>query len=174
MKPPLRTKSVGTKVSEEEFALLEWRRSGDMIPISSLSSPAWRVSRGSLWRAVRIMYAARDPARSNLFQRRRSGDRVRAVWRGLQLRRSTPTARGRNTFMPAGSASSERMSNDHRIHSQATHPSLGGGWAIRQHPDTPCAQAALAVGLHQLGEDVTAGTRALRGQRGQGLVDHVE
>jgi hypothetical protein len=46
MKPPLRTKSVGTKVSEAEFALLEERargagmRLGEWVREALLSAPA--------------------------------------------------------------------------------------------------------------------------------------
>jgi hypothetical protein len=44
MKPPLRTKSVGTKVSEAEFALLEERARGAGMRLGEARKPrAYRV-----------------------------------------------------------------------------------------------------------------------------------
>jgi hypothetical protein len=63
MKPPLRTKSVGTKVSEAEFALLEERargagmRLGEWVREALLSAPA--ESQQPLARAGRLRRAIR-------------------------------------------------------------------------------------------------------------------
>ena len=60
MKPPLRTKSVGTKVSEAEFALLEERARGAGMRLGEWvqalpALPAKKCSSVAQWQSIRLL-----------------------------------------------------------------------------------------------------------------------